>query len=136
MIGAAIIAILPRDKTDVMKTVAAAAAFAAMAVFLAPTFWFFGQPQYQRWKALHALSGLAVLLALVHALPPAKSSMRKMWIAYGALALLAFIRTAHFWTMAHWFPLSDGVGQEVLNQKTGIRQHFDRLDMTDQFSGL
>lgn len=65
--------------------------FAAMASFLAPTFWFFGQPRYQRWKALHALSALAVLLALAHAIPPAKNSVRTVWLVYGALALLAFI---------------------------------------------
>jgi len=65
--------------------------FAAMAMFLAPTFWFFGQPEYQRWKALHALSGLAMLFALAHALPPAKDSRRALWLVYGGLALLAFI---------------------------------------------
>ena len=104
------------------------AAFAAMAVFLAPTFWFFGQPQYQRWKALHALSGLAVLLALVHALPPAKSSMRKMWIAYGALALLAFIyrkliapRTARSgYTIARVEPVNRGVVELTLEPEVKL----------------
>jgi predicted ferric reductase len=65
--------------------------FAAMATFLAPTFWFFGQPRYQRWKSLHALSALAVLLALAHAIHLAKDSARAVWLVYGALALLAFI---------------------------------------------
>jgi predicted ferric reductase len=61
-------------------------ALAAMAVFLAPTFEFFGRMEYQRWKALHALSALAVVLALAHALALGSSGM---WGGYGALALLA-----------------------------------------------
>jgi predicted ferric reductase len=70
-------------------------ALAAMAVFLAPTFWFFGQPNYQRWKALHSLSGLALVLGVAHALPLSRSlpgvSGKAIWIGYGGLALLAFI---------------------------------------------
>jgi predicted ferric reductase len=70
-------------------------ALGAMAFFLAPTFWFFGQPRYQRWKALHALSGLAIVLGLMHALPLSRSlpgaSGRAIWTIYGSLALLAFI---------------------------------------------
>ena len=38
-----------------------------MMVFLAPSFAFFGDPDYQRWKRVHRLAGPAVLLALVHA---------------------------------------------------------------------
>ncbi len=37
-----------------------------MMVFLAPSFAFFGQPRYERWKRVHALAGPAVILALVH----------------------------------------------------------------------
>ncbi|MDP3542169.1 MAG: ferric reductase-like transmembrane domain-containing protein [Elusimicrobiota bacterium] len=61
---------------------------ALMAVFLAPTFWFFGRPEYQRWKALHALSAAAVVLGLAHTF--ALGGMRTLWAAYGACALLAF----------------------------------------------
>lgn len=60
---------------------------ALMAVFLAPTFWFFGRPEYQRWKALHALSGAAVAVGLAHTL--ASGGSRLLWGAYGACALLA-----------------------------------------------
>jgi predicted ferric reductase len=67
------------------------ASFAAMTIFLAPTFWFFGKPEYQRWKALHALSAFAILFALAHALPPAKTSARALWVVYGVFALAAFI---------------------------------------------
>ncbi len=37
-----------------------------MMVFLAPSFSFFGPPNYERWKRIHALAGPAVILALVH----------------------------------------------------------------------
>ena len=67
------------------------ASFLALAIFLAPTFWFFGQPQYQKWKGLHALSGLAVLFALGHALAATRDSPRAVWIVYGTLALIAFV---------------------------------------------
>jgi predicted ferric reductase len=69
-------------------------ALAVMVVFLAPTFWFFGRPHYQRWKALHALSGLALVLGMVHALPLSRSLPgvwgRVVWLGFGFLALLAF----------------------------------------------
>ncbi|MFU8763252.1 MAG: ferric reductase-like transmembrane domain-containing protein [Haliea sp.] len=37
-----------------------------MMVFLAPSFAFFGTPNYERWKRVHALAGPAVILALIH----------------------------------------------------------------------
>lgn len=43
-------------------------AWVALVIFLAPTFDFFGQPHYQRWKRLHLISAVALLLALWHAL--------------------------------------------------------------------
>lgn len=70
-------------------------ALAAMAVFLAPTFWFFGRPEYQRWKSLHALSGLAVVLGLAHALDSGRllpgAWGKTIWSGYGAAAALAFV---------------------------------------------
>ena len=67
---------------------------AVMAAFLAPTFSFFGAPEYQRWKSLHALSGAAIVLGLAHALASSALltglSSRAWWGSYGALALLAF----------------------------------------------
>lgn len=70
------------------------AALAAMAAFLAPTFSFFGAPEYQRWKSLHALSGAAIALGLAHALASGAlltgAAARAWWGSYGALALLAF----------------------------------------------
>lgn len=37
-----------------------------MMIFLAPSFSFFGHPNYERWKKVHALAGPAAILALVH----------------------------------------------------------------------
>lgn len=42
------------------------AALILMMVFLAPSFSFFGRPDYAHWKKLHRLAGLAVVLALAH----------------------------------------------------------------------
>lgn len=42
------------------------AALILMMIFLAPSFSFFGHPQYERWKKLHRLAGPAVALALIH----------------------------------------------------------------------
>lgn len=69
-------------------------ALAVMTSFLAPTFWFFGRPDYQRWKALHALSGAAMALGLAHAAASGRllpgGAGRAAWAAFGGLALLAF----------------------------------------------
>lgn len=45
------------------------AALLVMMAFMAPTFSFFGHPDYQRWKWLHRLSGVAAALGLLHAWP-------------------------------------------------------------------
>jgi len=37
-----------------------------MVVFLAPSFHFFGKPDYQRWKWIHRLAGISLLFALAH----------------------------------------------------------------------
>jgi len=68
-------------------------ALAAMTVFLAPTFWFFGRPNYKRWKALHSLAGPAVMLGVLHALPLSRSFPlgKAVWLGYGSLAILAFV---------------------------------------------
>lgn len=41
-------------------------ALVLMMIFLAPSFAFFGPPNYERWKRIHALAGPAAILALVH----------------------------------------------------------------------
>lgn len=68
-------------------------ALLAMMVFLAPSYSFFGQPRYQRWKSLHRLAGLAVVLGLAHAMPLASAIPRPwgsvVWLFLAALAVAA-----------------------------------------------
>ena len=42
-------------------------ALLALTIFLAPSFAFFGQPEYQRWRRLHRLAAIAVVAAVAHA---------------------------------------------------------------------
>lgn len=69
-------------------------ALAAMAIFLAPTFRFFGRPEYQRWKALHRLSVVAVAMGLAHALASGRllpgGRGAAIWSCCGAAVLLVF----------------------------------------------
>lgn len=67
------------------------AALAMMTVFLAPTFSFFGAPDYQKWKSLHALSGLALILGVAHAVALSRTVPGAFWVIGGVLALLAFV---------------------------------------------
>jgi predicted ferric reductase len=119
-------------------------AFAAMAVFLAPTFWFFGQPEYQRWKALHAFSGLALVLGVTHALPLSQGSWgQAVWLGYGGLALAAFVYrkllaprlTRRPYTVADVRPVSRGVVEltlapekELLRYRAGQFVYLTPLD--------
>lgn len=85
----------PRDEFAVW---AGWLALAAMMVFLAPSFWFFGRPRYQFWKRLHLLSGLALVLGVGHALAldramPGISGV-VLWGGLGLLALLVFVYRA------------------------------------------
>lgn len=70
-------------------------AFLALVAFLAPSFQLFGRPEYQRWKALHFVSGLALVAGLVHAfpltrsLPPTVAAV--LWGTLGGLALAVFL---------------------------------------------
>lgn len=65
-------------------------ALIVMMIFLAPSFAFFGEPEYQGWKWVHRLSGAAVLLALVHSLWLSRSLPAPWnWLIWGAMAALA-----------------------------------------------
>lgn len=62
-----------------------------MMVFLAPSFSFFGYPDYRRWKLLHRLAGPAVILALLHSWQygrtlPADAD-KWLWTVLAALAV-------------------------------------------------
>lgn len=95
-----------------------------MMVFLAPTFSFFGSPEYQRWKVVHKVSGLALILALAHVLPLNRSGRwgAIIWLALAACAVLAFLyrvflaprigRRLH--TVAEVKPLARGVVELTL----------------------
>lgn len=66
-----------------------------MMVFLAPSFAFFGEPNYQRWKFLHKLAGVALVLALIHSFMLARQMnfawQYILWTLYTGLALLAMV---------------------------------------------
>ncbi|WP_018994917.1 ferric reductase-like transmembrane domain-containing protein [Thioalkalivibrio sp. ALJ2] len=64
-------------------------ALVVLVIVLAPTFKFFGEPGYARWKRLHVLSGLALLLGVVHAWPLAQATWP--WWLLGILALAAYL---------------------------------------------
>ena len=67
------------------------ASLALMCAFLLPTFHFFGTPHYQRWKSLHALSGAALILAVAHAVPLARTVPAVGWLAAGGAAAAAVL---------------------------------------------
>lgn len=73
-------------------------ALAAMMVFLAPSFGFFGRPRYQRWKRLHLVSGVALVLGLVHTLVLARALPGQagtiFWGALGGLAAAVYLYRA------------------------------------------
>jgi predicted ferric reductase len=92
------------------------AALIGMLIFLAPSFKFFGEPHYQRWKWVHlTVAPATLLLALVHGfrLSPDAAS----WWALGALAIgsVAWRRVGTLlagrvaYTVASVTPLADDV---------------------------
>jgi predicted ferric reductase len=66
-----------------------------MMAFMAPSFAFFGEPDYQRWKAVHLLCAGAGLLGLVHGvvlargIPPDQAVW--LWLAFGGLGTAALL---------------------------------------------
>lgn len=73
-------------------------ALLAMMAFLAPSFSFFGRPVYQRWKLLHRLAGVAILLALLHAFPLARAIPHPWdYVIWTSLAGLAVVAVAYRW---------------------------------------
>jgi predicted ferric reductase len=66
-------------------------ALLAMMVYLAPTFSFFSAPRYQRWKALHALSAAAVVLAFAHTLMLGRSLPAWVWWAFAGVTASALV---------------------------------------------
>ncbi len=70
-------------------------ALVLMMVFLAPSFHFFGRPDYARWKWLHRLAGPVIVLALGHTLmfgrtlPSWLESV--LWLILASLAVSAVV---------------------------------------------
>ncbi len=78
-------------------------ALLALMAFMAPSFGFFGEPEYQRWKWLHRLSGVTVMVALLHT--GLLSRTFPAWLAWGlwtALAVLAVSALSYRWLYVRW----------------------------------
>lgn len=71
-------------------------ALLAMMAFLAPSFSFFGEPEYRRWRWLHRLAAVAVIGAVAHAwlfartIPVAASAAIWLLLSAGAIAAVAW----------------------------------------------
>lgn len=72
-------------------------------IFMAPTFQFFGAPEYQRWKGLHRLSGITVVLALVHTFM-LNRTLPELWgqLTWGMFALLTLAAIGWRWVFSRW----------------------------------
>lgn len=78
-------------------------ALIALMIFMAPTFAFFGKPDYQRWKWMHKLSGVTVVFALVHTLMLSRT-LPGLWgdAVWGLLALMALGAIGYRWIFSRW----------------------------------
>lgn len=84
-------------------------ALLTMMIFLAPSYSFFGQPEYQRWKFLHRLAGLAIVLALLHAFPLARALPHPWdYVVWITLTVLALAAVAYRWLFSRAY--LSGVG--------------------------
>ncbi len=102
-------------------------AWAAMVIFLAPTFDFFGKPHYQRWKRLHLVSAAALLLGLGHALLLAGEAWPWWLLGIAGLGAIAWRKGVapsrrHPYRVEEVVPLARGVVELVLRPEgSGIR---------------
>lgn len=102
-------------------------AWTALVVFLAPTFDFFGQPHYQRWKRLHLVSAAALLLGLWHALLLAGEAWPWWLLGTAGLGAIAWRKGVapgrrHPYRVEEVVPLARGVVELVLRPEgSGIR---------------
>ncbi len=71
-------------------------ALLAMMVFLAPSFKFFGEPDYQRWRNVHRLAALAVVTGLAHTfylartIPDPLNTLIWLLLALAAVAAVSY----------------------------------------------
>lgn len=97
-----------------------------MMIFLAPSFAFFGPPQYERWKHIHALAGPAVIFALIHTFMASRTmpgmADTVIWSLFALLGVGAVAWRLVFsqrigtlpYTVAHVEPVTDGVVELTL----------------------
>jgi len=78
-------------------------ALVALIVFMAPSFSFFGEPEYQRWKWLHRLSGITVVFALIHTFL-LNRTLPGIWgvLTWGLLAVLTVVALTWRWVFSRW----------------------------------
>lgn len=103
-------------------------AWAALVVFLAPTFGFFGKPHYQRWKRLHLVSAAALLLGLWHALLLAGEAWPWWLLGIAGLGAIAWRKGVaparrHPYRVEEVVPLARGVVELVLRPEGGGIRH-------------
>ncbi|WP_235825462.1 ferredoxin reductase family protein [Vreelandella rituensis] len=99
-------------------------AWLALVVFLAPTFGFFGQPRYQRWKRLHLVSAAALLLGFWHALLLAGETWPWWLLGIAGLGAVAWRKGVapnrrHVYRIEEVVPLACGVVELVLRPEGG-----------------
>lgn len=92
-----------------------------MMMFMAPSFSFFGTPDYPRWKLLHRLSAAAAVLGIAHAIPLSRAlpaaQAAWLWGAFGALAGGAFLwRTM----LSRWLSRTPYVIADVRHPAAGV----------------
>ncbi len=78
-------------------------ALLALMVFMAPTFDFFGQPEYQRWKWLHRLSGVMLVFALIHTFMLSRT-LPGIWsyLVWGTFTALTLTAIGYRWLYSRW----------------------------------
>lgn len=123
----------------------------ASIAFLAPSFQLFGRPEYQRWKGVHFVSGLALLAGLAHTLPLTRSLPRAvsgaLWGTLGALAVGVFLWRATIarrvlrrpWRVVETRPLAARVTQLYLEPEDGrplVHEPGQFVYLTPQDPGL
>ena len=106
-------------------------ALLALMAFLAPSFQLFGKPEYQRWKAVHFLSGVALVAGVAHALPLTRTLPPAvalgLWGGLGGLVMAVFLWRAlaarpvlrQPWRIVENRPLADRVTRLFLEPEDG-----------------
>ncbi|WP_347331010.1 ferredoxin reductase family protein [Marinimicrobium locisalis] len=78
-------------------------ALLALMIFMAPSFSFFGEAEYQRWKFVHRLAGVTVVLGLVHTLLLSRT-LPGAWgpVIWGLWAAAALFAISYRWVFSRW----------------------------------